>query len=147
MFHYQEKKFSGDTRKHRSSGRSRIGWSCVAVGLGGVVFLVQMFFSGKVVVLGVPSSVIVKFLDDKQAVDAYWNGRGAKVHERLQAMNIEKDMKDFYRHKIHDEIELDRYIHQLLYDRTGYVGVDYQLQPEGRLTLKSGITKPSMSHK
>jgi hypothetical protein len=146
MLYARKKKFLGDIQTQRFSSRSRILWGLFGAGLGGIVLLVQMFCAGKVVVLGIPSSVIIKFLDDKQVVDAYWLGRGAKVHERLQLMNIEKDMKDFYRPKIHDEIELDRYIHQLLYDRTGYVGIDYQRNSEGRLVLKSGIAKPSMTH-
>ena len=96
---------------------------------------------------GVPSSVIIKFLQDSVAVDAYLNNNGALVHDRLQKLNIEKDIKDYYRNQIADPIELDRYIHQILYERTGYVGVDYQLSASGTLKLKNGITSPNMTYR
>jgi hypothetical protein len=51
-------------------------------------------------------------------------------------MGVEEKIKSFYRPKIRDEAKLDQYIHQILYDRTGYVGEAYQVNSEGVLVLK-----------
>ncbi len=95
------------------------------------------FASGQLVINGVPLSIIAAFLRDKIARRAYFRQNRRALHDRLWAMGIEEQIKDFYRHQISDEIELDRYIHQLLYDRTGYVGRDYQVNTEGTLLLKA----------
>lgn len=100
-----------------------------------------------VVIQGVPSSIIVKFLQDSQARDAYFQGDAKKIHARLSALHVEKDIKDYYRKKISDPIELDRYIHQLMYDRTGYVGEDYQVTTRGDLVLKDGLKTPNLNFK
>jgi hypothetical protein len=50
-------------------------------------------------------------------------------------MGIEEKMKDYYRPQISDEGVLDQHIHQILYDRTGYVGEAYQVNG-GVLVLK-----------
>ncbi|NER25996.1 MAG: hypothetical protein F6J96_35965, partial [Symploca sp. SIO1C2] len=45
-------------------------------------------------------------------------------------------IKAFYRPRIQDETQLDQHIHQILYDRVGYVGDAYQVNSEGVLVLK-----------
>lgn len=84
---------------------------------------------------GVPIPIITKFLNDETARDAYFRGDSRKLHERLQAMGVEAQIKAFYQPQFHNEVELDQNIHQILYDRTGYVGKAYQVN-EGILTLK-----------
>jgi hypothetical protein len=98
--------------------------------------LVILFFSGRLIIGGVPSSVIMTFLQDNVARNAYMTGNAKTLHDRLDDMGIEEDMKDYYRPQIPDEVELDWYIHQILYDRTGYVGVAYRVGPGGKLTAK-----------
>ncbi len=86
---------------------------------------------------GVPVSILIKFLRDQPARTAYFAGQRQALHERLNQLGIEEDIKAFYRPSISNEVELDRYIHQLMYDRTGYVGKSYKVGPNARLQLKS----------
>ena len=108
---------------------------------------IYLFLSGNLVLGGVPSSIIMKFLQDSVAVDAYFSRDGRLVHDRLQKLNVEKEIKDHYRDQISDPIELDRYVHQILYERTAYIGVDYQLSASGNLKLKDGIKTPNTKYK
>lgn len=108
---------------------------------------IYLFLSGNLVLGGVPSSIIMKFLQDPVAVDAYFSRDGRLVHDRLQKLNVEKEIKDHYRDQISDPIELDRYVHQILYERTGYIGVDYQLSASGNLKLKDGTKTPNTTYR
>jgi hypothetical protein len=94
------------------------------------------FFSGNLVIGGVPSSIILKFLQDDVARNAYFSGEATKLHDRLDEMGIEEQMKAYYRPQIPDEDKLDRYIHQVLYERTGYVGTAYRVNGSGALVPK-----------
>ena len=98
----------------------------------GVVLLTK----GPLTIGGVPIPIIISFLQDETARDAYFQGDNKKLHDRLQAMGIEERIKAFYRPQIRDEVKLDQYIHQLMYDRTGYVGASYQVNSQGVLVLK-----------
>jgi hypothetical protein len=101
-----------------------------------------LFLSGIVTLGGVPASIVGKFLKDSSAVSAFFSGDRAKLHQRLEELGIEEEIKDYYRPKIPDEVMLDEYIHQILYDRTGYVGNNYLVTPRGDLVLKtSGETR------
>jgi hypothetical protein len=96
-----------------------------------------LFVSGVVTLGGVPASIVGKFLGDPTAVGAFLTGEGAKLHQRLEELGIESEIKAYYRPRIPDEVRLDQYIHQLLYDRTGYVGNNYLVTPSGNLVLKT----------
>ncbi|MBW4486701.1 MAG: hypothetical protein KME12_02805 [Trichocoleus desertorum ATA4-8-CV12] len=89
-----------------------------------------------VTVGGVPFSVIVSFLQDDTARTAYFEGNSTGVHDRLSEMGIEDQMKGFYRSRISDEVKLDQHIHQVLYERTGYVGTAYRVNVQGTLVLR-----------
>jgi hypothetical protein len=119
----------------RSNGKSLLN-AVYLVSIVAIGALTTLFFSGQLVLGGVPSSIIMTFLQDKTARDAYFHRDSAALHDRLQVLGVEEQIKAYYRPQIHDEVELDRYIHQLLYDRTGYVGSHYRLNSEGRLVLK-----------
>lgn len=88
-------------------------------------------------VQGVPNVIIFKFLVDKKARSAYFSGQSTLLHDRLGQMGIEEDIKAFYRDQYPDEVELDWFIHQLLYDRTGYIGKAYKKGPQDQLILKT----------
>jgi hypothetical protein len=92
--------------------------------------------SGQLLISGVPCSIIFTFLRDRVARRAYFRQDGKTLHDRLYDLGIEEQIKDFYRPQIFDEAELDRYIHQILYDRTGYIGRDYRANAQGLLVLK-----------
>ncbi|NJL87871.1 MAG: hypothetical protein HC886_20855 [Leptolyngbyaceae cyanobacterium SM1_1_3] len=64
------------------------------------------------------------------------------LHDRLVQLDIEAQMKDFYRDRIADDQALDLYIHQILYNRTGYVGDAYQTGQDGNLVLKPSGSVP-----
>lgn len=93
-------------------------------------------FSGQLLISGVPSSVILTFLQDKPALLAYFQHNNQALHDRLNELGVEEQIKDYYRPQIPDEAKLDQYIHQVFYDRTGYVGKDYQVNDQGTLILK-----------
>lgn len=90
---------------------------------------------------GVPLSIIVQFVQDPIAREAYFAGNKQRLHNRLDEMGVEDQIKDFYRSRIPDEKELDQYIHQLLYENTGYVGEAYRLDSQGKLVLKPTLTR------
>lgn len=96
------------------------------------------FSKGQLVVGGIPASIITAFLQDDMARNAYLNRDRQLLHDRLQALGVEEEIKDFYRSQIPDKVELDQYIHQLFYDRTGYVGENYWVNSDGVLVLKKG---------
>lgn len=107
----------------------------VGLSMGGMTWL-SLFMSGRVTLGGVPYPILNKFWDDEAAKVAYFGGDRQTLHDRLSEMNIEEDIKDYYRRRFDDEGELDRYIHQIMFDRTGYVGEAYKVDNYGRLFWK-----------
>lgn len=101
-----------------------------------VLISVLLFTNGPFTIGGVPTPIIMSFLQDETARDAFFESDNKKLHDRLQAMGIEERVKAFYRPQIPDEAKLDQHIHQILYDRTGYVGIAYKVNSEGILVLK-----------
>lgn len=93
---------------------------------------------GHLVVGGIPVSIISTFVQDDLARNAYLARDRKTLHDRLQALGVEEQIKAFYRPQIPDDIELDQYIHQIFYDRTGYVGLNYWVNSDGVLVLKRG---------
>ena len=91
---------------------------------------------GDLIIGGVPVSIVMSFLQDETARNAYFQGDSKKLRDRLQEMGVEEKIKAFYRRQIPDEAKLDQHIHQLLYERTGYVGDGYWVNPQGILILK-----------
>jgi hypothetical protein len=89
---------------------------------------------------GVPVRILVHFMEDSAARRAYFAGNKGGLHNRLKALGVEEQIKDFYRPQFHDEQELDRYIHQLMYDNTGYLGAAYMVDREGQLQLLPTLT-------
>lgn len=109
---------------------SLFGALILFVGLGTLLLTKQL------AVGGVPVPIILEFLRDDTARTAYLQKDSRKLHDRLEAMGVEAQIKAFYRPQIHDEIKLDQYIHQLLYERTGHVGDAYRVNAQGMLVLK-----------
>ncbi len=102
-------------------------------------FVVVLFASEYLTIGGVPVPIILSFVADETARDAYFQKDSQKLHDRLQGMEIEERVKAFYRPKIRNEAQLDQHIHQILYDRTGHVGDAYQVNAQGVLTLKQSV--------
>jgi hypothetical protein len=85
---------------------------------------------------GVPLSIVAKFLTDGPARKAYFAKDKSALHDRLQQLNIENEIKDFYRPQFQDEQMLDQHIHQVFYDASGYVGKSYVVNAQGTLKLR-----------
>lgn len=88
---------------------------------------------------GVPLRMILNFLEDPIARNAYFDGDRTLLHKRLDELGFERDIKAHYRPQIRNEVDLDRYIHQLMYDNTGYVGKAYRLGPGGQLVSRNEL--------
>jgi len=84
----------------------------------------------------VPIPILLKFIADQPARTAYFRQDKQALHDRLVALGVEEEMKAFYRPQIPDEVKLDQHIHQIFYERTGYVGEAYRVNAQGRLVLK-----------
>jgi hypothetical protein len=104
----------------------------VGTSLGGTAWT-ALFVNEKVTLGGVPYRIVNKFWHDKPARDAFFGGDRQALHDQLKALGIEKDIKDFYRDRFDSEHALDLYIHQLMYNRTGYIGEAYTVDMHGRL--------------
>jgi hypothetical protein len=89
---------------------------------------------------GVPVRILMDFVGDSAARIAYFDGDKRGLHNRLKALGVEEQIKDFYRPQFKDEQELDRYIHQLMYDNTGYIGAAYIVDGEGQLVVQPTMT-------
>ncbi len=110
-----------------------IVYLCLLLNVGiGVVLLANRYLA----IGGVPTPIIISFLQDETARNAYFQGDREKLHARLEEMGTEEEIKAFYRPQIPDEAKLDQHIHQIMYDRTGYVGEAYQVNSQGVLVLK-----------
>lgn len=107
----------------------------VGLSIGGATW-VSLFVSGRVTLGGVPYPILNRFWHDEAAKVAYFGGDRQVLHDRLSEMEVEEDIKDYYRSRFDDEGELDRYIHQIMFDRTGYVGEAYTVDNYGRLFWK-----------
>jgi hypothetical protein len=87
----------------------------------------------RITIKGIPLPIALQAATDSQTMDAYLQGNKRGLHNRLQELEIEEKIKAFYRPTIRDEEKLDQYIHQLFYELTGYVGLAYEVNPQGTL--------------
>jgi hypothetical protein len=122
------------TSRHsdQTTRQAIISLAVFAVLLSGTIWLTEFG-----TIKGVPVSIVIQFLRDDIARTAYFAGNKQLLHDRLNRLGIEEKIKAFYRPQIQDEEELDRYIHQLFYDISGYVGAAYDVNAEGVLVSKT----------
>lgn len=92
-----------------------------------------LFVEGTVTYKGVPYLVVRKFWQDEAAKTAYFSGDRQALHDRLSLLGIEQDIKRYYRGQFENEYALDRHIHQIMFDRTGYIGEAYRVDRHGRI--------------
>ncbi len=124
--------------KHGPPQKWRYGilLALLALGLGGATWT-TLFMNEQITLGGVPYRVVHKFWQDKDARDAYLAGDRQALHDELVTLGVENDIKDFYRGRFDSEYELDRYIHQLMFNQTGYVGEAYEVDNYGQLRSRS----------
>ncbi len=114
--------------------------SIFCIFLGGLGWIwVEMLTKRYVAVGGIPSPIILSFLQNDSARVAYFDGDEEKLYSQIQSMNLAEKLKPYYRPQFTEEAKLDLHIHQILYDRTGYVGKAYRVSKQGVLTLKNKI--------
>lgn len=96
----------------------------------------SLLTQGHFAVGGIPAQIALGLLQNETARKAYFDGDSKTLHAQMQKMGIEAKMKAYYRAQIEDEAKLDQHIHQILYERTGYLGAAYQVSSQGILVLK-----------
>jgi hypothetical protein len=131
-------------RQSNTVRSKRLKWqSHVLVG-GGISLVLAVFglwlASPILTYKGVPLNILLKFVADSTARKAYFSHNKEALHARLQEMGVEESIKAYYRPTIQNEQELDRHIHQLMYDSTGYVGKAYTVNAQGLLVSRSTTT-------
>ncbi|MEM9266437.1 MAG: hypothetical protein AAGA46_13000 [Cyanobacteria bacterium P01_F01_bin.13] len=89
---------------------------------------VVLFTTGAITLGGVPYSVLMKVWDNPAARSALLAGKETELHDLMNNLGIEYDIKEYYRSRIQDPVKLDQHIHQILFDRTGYVGDAYTIK-------------------
>lgn len=98
---------------------------------------VVLFTTGAITLGGVPYSVLLKVWQEPAAREALMAGDATELHDLMGNLGIEYDIKAYYGRRIQDPVKLDQHIHQILFDRTGYVGENYVVK--GRtLILREG---------
>lgn len=106
--------------------------NAIVVGAIGTVMIfgaaIVLFTSEVFTLGGVPYSVLMKVWQDPAARSALLSGDEKKLHDLMGDLGIEYDIKDYYRSRIQDPVKLDQHIHQILFDRTGYVGEAYTVK-------------------
>lgn len=116
--------------------RYRVMAAVAVVGVGGLTWG-GLFVTERVTLGGVPYGIVSKFWQSKAARDAYFAGDRQALHYQLASLGVEEDIKDYYRDRFDSEGELDRHIHQIMFDQTGYVGEAYEVDNYGRLNFRS----------
>lgn len=118
-----------------SKRRSILPWRSLGISLI-VLVAAGIAVSPWITIRGVPLSIVAKFLFDRPARDAYFDDDKEALHTRLQELNVEDEIKDYYRPQIPNEEQLDQHIHQIFYDVSGYVGKAYVADTRGVLYLR-----------
>lgn len=104
--------------------------------LGGGTWL-TLFLLGVVSLGGVPFSVISKVLSNPSTRSALFTLRATTLHDQMDDMGIEEEIKLYHSKHIQDPVELDQHIHQILYNWTRYVGENYVVGARGKLIPKT----------
>ncbi|MDV3350628.1 hypothetical protein D0962_11865 [Leptolyngbyaceae cyanobacterium CCMR0082] len=89
---------------------------------------VVLFTTGVVTLGGVPYTILLKVWQNPAARSALLGGEETELHNLMGSLGIEYDIKEYYRDRIQDPVKLDQHIHQILFDRTGYVGENYTVR-------------------
>ncbi|NEQ51239.1 MAG: hypothetical protein F6K11_14060 [Leptolyngbya sp. SIO3F4] len=115
----------------RKKSQKHVANALIVGAVGSVMMLgtvVVLFTSGVFTLGGVPYSVLMKVWNDSAARSALLSGDEKKLHDLMGDLGIEYEIKDYYRSRIQDPVKLDQHIHQILFDRTGYVGEAYTVK-------------------
>lgn len=126
----------------RQKSKKTMG-NAVIVGVVGTIMAIGagviLFTTGAITLGGVPYSVLMKVWQNPTARAALLSGEETKLHDLMGDLGIEYEIKEYYRGRIKDPVKLDQHIHQILFDRTGYVGEAYTVK--GRTLVLKDPTK------
>ncbi|MEA5463647.1 hypothetical protein [Leptothoe sp. PORK10 BA2] len=115
----------------RQKSKKTIGNAAIVALFGTIMAIstgVVLFIAGTITLGGVPYSVVSKVWQNPEARNALMSGDETKLHDLMGGLGIEYEIKEHYRSRIQDPVELDQHIHQILFDRTGYVGEAYTVK-------------------
>lgn len=114
--------------------------SILLVVLGSLGWIwVEMLTKGFVAIGGVPCPIVFSFLQNDTARKAYFDGDSKQLSAQIQSMDLVEKLKPYYRPQFEDEAKLDLHIHQILYERTSYIGKAYQVNKQGVLVAKKQL--------
>jgi hypothetical protein len=135
--------FYKSSHSYKPSRTRRKGSFLKWLGVGLLIGVAGLFVTG---ILGVnsntfmireiPLPILMHALKDKGVRQALWSRNNWALHQRLDSLGFEEEIKAFYRPQIQDEVKLDQHIHQIFYNVSGYVGFAYQVNADGILVLK-----------
>lgn len=126
----------------RQKSNKTVAKAIVATAIGTILAAgtwVVLFTSGALTLGGVPYAVLIKVWQNPTARAALLGGDETELHHLMGSLGIEYDIKEYYRSRIQDPVELDQHIHQILFDRTGYVGENYTVR--GRTLVLKDLSK------
>ncbi len=86
---------------------------------------------------GVPFSVFSLVLRTPATRNALFGLRATQLHDLMDNMGVEEEIKHYHSKHIQDPVELDQHIHQILYNWTRYVGENYVVGQGGKLIPKT----------
>ena len=135
MIRYLEGSGKDIVTMHQRNQRRTAGFTLTV--LGGLVVGLGLLIGPTITIWGIPIPMLIRFLSDQPAREAYFAGQPQTLHDRLDQLGFEEDIKAYYRPKIQNEAQLDQYIHQLFYDTTGYISKGYNVDANGVLILKN----------
>ena len=84
-----------------------------------------LFMTGVVTLAGVPYSIIRLVWETPATRQALLQRNSVKLHDLMDDMGVEAEIKRYHSKHIKDPVELDQHIHQILYNTTRYVGANY----------------------
>lgn len=120
----------------------RLFYAVVAVA-GLSTFGLALVLTNVVTLAGLPFSLVAKLWQDPTARNAYFGGNDTALHDRIAEMGVETDLKAYYRGRISGEAALDQRVHQILYDRVGYLGESYQVNGQGQVVRQDAAQMQS----
>lgn len=111
-------------------------WLMILTFLGGGTWF-ALFVAGMVTLGGVPFSVVSRVLATPDTRKALFTFRATHLHDLMDNMGIEEEIKIYHSKHIQDPVELDQHVHQVLYNWTRHVGENYVVGPRGKLIPKT----------
>lgn len=119
----------------KKKGKAK-AWLMILTVLGGSTWF-ALFLFGRVTLGGVPFSVVSRVLRNPSTRSALFTLRATTLHDQMDDMGIEEEIKLYHSRHIQDPVELDHHIHQILYNWTRYVGDNYVVGSRGKLIPKT----------